>query len=430
MRKTILLLIIGAITIIGSQTIHASNLTLSESAEITLLTASPGDELYSVFGHSAIRVYDPENGIDAVFNYGTFDFNTPNFYLKFIRGKLLYKLSVSRMEQFVPEYYLEGRAIYEQVLNLTEDEKQGVFDFLMINSLPENAYYHYDFFHDNCATRIRDLADNLLDISWANIDFLTPEILGLIRARLDYEFDYQPEAKSNRTFRDLLNPFLENKPWSKFGIDIALGLPADKIAHPFDYMYLPDEMLIAFALASFQDGSPLVSEHRIILRKELPLSPAGFFTPLKIMWLVFFFSLITLLSTKLTRFFDIAFFNVLGITGLVILFLWFLSDHITTKSNLNILWALPTHLYYIWKADFKHDSVMATTYFRFVTIIAAIMLLTWPWNPQAFNTAFFPLVLTVFVKSLLYSFHVPYLSAYLTSIRISPKRTIEQFYKA
>jgi hypothetical protein len=109
--------------------IQASNIQLSENAEITMLTASPGDELYSVFGHSAIRVYDPENGIDAVFNYGTFDFNTPNFYLKFIRGKLLYKLSVSRMEQFVPEYYLEGRAIYEQVLNLTEDEKQGCLTF-------------------------------------------------------------------------------------------------------------------------------------------------------------------------------------------------------------------------------------------------------------------------------------------------------------
>jgi hypothetical protein len=297
----------------------------------------------------------------------------------------------------------------------------------MINRLPENAYYHYDFFHDNCATRIRDLADNLLDISWADVDLLTPEILGPIRSKLDYEFDYQPEIKPNRTFRDLLNPFLENMPWSKFGIDIALGLPADKIAHPFDYMYLPDEMLIAFALASFQDGSPLVSEHRIILRKGItPITCRGYLLHCEIMWLVFFISLISLLSPKLTRIFDITFFNILGITGIVILFLWFLSDHITTKSNLNILWALPTHLYYIWKADFKHDRAMATAYFRFVTIIAAILLLTWPWNPQAFNTAFFPLVLIVFIKSFLYSFHVPYLSTHLTANGISPGSTIEQ----
>ncbi|MFW6275429.1 MAG: DUF4105 domain-containing protein, partial [bacterium] len=140
--------------------------TLSDESEITLLTASPGDELYSVFGHSAVRVVDSINQLDMVFNYGTFDFNTPNFYLKFIRGKLLYKLSAYPTRYFILEYQSEGRALFEQTFNLTTNEKQRVYDFLMENAKPENAYYHYDFFYDNCATRIRDLVDTILKPSW------------------------------------------------------------------------------------------------------------------------------------------------------------------------------------------------------------------------------------------------------------------------
>jgi hypothetical protein len=414
MKKTYIpLLWVFILVFHSSPTALAIN--LSTNAEITLLTASPGDELYSVFGHSAIRVIDPENDIDVVFNYGTFDFDTPNFYLKFVRGKLLYKLSTARMEQFVPEYYLEGRAIFEQVLNLTQEQKQDVFNFLMINRLPENAYYHYDFFYDNCATRIRDLIDGLLDVEWAHDNLLSPDLMGPIRSKLEYEFEFQPEVKPNRTFRDMLNPFLVNMPWSKFGIDIALGLPADKVAHPYNYMYLPDEMLIAFDRARFSDGSSLVSESRVILRKEAPLSPAGFFTPNKVMWILFVISLLSFIHPKFSRFFDIAFFTILGITGLVILFMWFLSDHITTKGNLNILWAIPTHLYYIWVANYRRENSFSVFYFRLIVIISFLLLLLWSFIPQALNPAFFPIILIALIKSLPYGFNLPWVSQNLSS---------------
>ncbi len=393
----------------------AFSYVLSPEAEVTLLTASPGDELYSVFGHSAVRINDPANAIDVVFNYGTFDFNTPNFYMQFVRGKLLYKLSTSSMEHFVPEYYMEGRALYEQVLNLTQPQKQLVFDFLLWNSEPENAYYHYDFFYDNCATRIRDLVDDLLHPQWAHDEVIGSEVMGSVRSKLNYEYDYQPDSKPKRSFRDLLQPFLLTMPWSTFGIDIALGLPADKIADPYNYMYLPDEMLIAFARAKHQDGSPLVSSYRIILSKELPLSPAGFLTPLKVFWFLFVMACLSFLSPRFSRLFDLAFFNTLGITGLVILFLWFLSDHITTKANLNILWAIPTHLYYIWVASYYRNRTASILYFRIVFAISLILLVFWPLIPQGFNAAFFPIILTVLIKSLPYSFNVPYLSKYLTN---------------
>lgn len=386
---------------------------LTEDAEITLLTASPGDELYSIFGHSAIRVKDPAQNIDLVFNYGTFDFDTPNFYLKFIRGKLLYKLSVVPMEYFMAEYRFEGRAVFEQVLNLKQIEKQRMFNFLMVNSLPENAYYQYDFFYDNCATRIRDVANDILDIQWFDYPGIVPEYLAEIRSQLDYEFEYQPSFETFRSLRDLLQPFLVTMPWSTFGIDLALGLPADKVATVQDFMYLPDEMLIAFALAQHNDGRPLITEHRVLLQQTIQLSPPGFFTPDRIFWGVFILALLSFINRYASRVFDRSFFSILGITGIVILFLWFFTDHLTTKINLNILWAIPTHLYFIWVTDYRKNRNTAVLYFRIVSVLSLAMLVLWPFIPQGFNSAFFPIILTALVKSVPYAYRIPYLSAHL-----------------
>jgi hypothetical protein len=399
--------------------------TLSPQAEISLLTASPGDELYSVFGHSAIRVMDPVHSIDAVFNYGTFDFNTPNFYMQFVRGKLLYKLSVSSMEHFEADYYLEGRALYEQVINLSLSQKQQIFDFLLLNRLPENAYYHYDFFHDNCATRIRDLFDEIMEPRWADDQVLSSEIMGPIRTDLNYEFDYRPDTAPYRTFRDLLQPFLVTMPWSRFGIDLALGLPADKVAHPYNYMYLPDEMLVAFSRAQLNDGTPLVSEHRVILTKDVPLSPPGLITPLIVCWVIFLLALISYISPFFSKIFDRIFFTTLGIIGLLIVFLWFFTDHSTTKANLNILWALPTHLYFVWKARYLKNSYSVTLYFRMVSIVSFLLLALWPIIPQAFNESFFPIILVALVKSIAYSWRIPVLSDHLSGRRKQPHS--EQF---
>ncbi len=390
-----------------------NHLVLSEEAQISLLTASPGDELYSVFGHSAVRVTDPANNIDLVFNYGTFDFDTPNFYVKFARGKLLYKLSVVPMEYFMAEYRFDGRAVFEQILHLTMPERQKMFNYLMENSLPENAYYHYDFFYDNCATRIRDLADDVLDIEWYEHPGIVPEYLAGIRSLLDYEFEYQPSHEPFRSLRDMLQPFLVNMPWSAFGIDLALGLPADKVATYYDFMYLPDEMLIAFALAGHSDGRQLVAEHQILLQQTTKMSPAGFFTPERVFWAVFILSLISFIKRRFSRIFDLTFFTLLGLTGLVILFLWFFTDHITTKINLNVLWAIPTHLYYIWVSSYEHKKPAGVFYFRIVSLLSLAMLVFWTLIPQGFNSAFFPIILTALVKSIPYAVRLPYLTDHL-----------------
>lgn len=390
---------------------------LSSNAEITLLTASPGEELYSVFGHSALRVNDPVLGIDWVYNYGTFDFNTPNFYLKFARGQMFYKLTVVPTEYFLVEYRYDGRAIYEQVLNLTQEQKQQIFDFVQINRLPENAYYLYDFFYDNCATRIRDLVDEIIAPQWFEYPAVLPEALAEIRSLLDYEFTYMPDTKAGRTLRELLQPFLAPMPWSAFGIDLALGLPADKIATAWEFQYLPDEMLIAFAQALHKDGTPLVAEHRVLLTQTYKTSSPSFFSPSLVFWMLFLVALLSFLHPRLSRIFDLTFFSILGITGWVVIILWFFTDHPTTKGNIVILWALPTHIYYIWKTRSAMAGGAAKLYFKLVTALSFLLLVLWVFIPQGFNVAFFPIILTAFIKALPMGIHIPVLEAYYAKKR-------------
>ncbi|HNE28922.1 MAG TPA: DUF4105 domain-containing protein, partial [Saprospiraceae bacterium] len=184
---------------------------LSDSSFISLITAAPGEELYSTFGHSALRVKDPARNFDRCYNYGTFDFDQPNFYLNFCRGKLLYYLNVERRRDFEYEYLMDRRTLREQTLDLDASQKQQLFDLLQENALPQNREYKYDFFYDNCATRIRDIVE---------------------KALLYQVFFDSTTTKKGTTMRQLLKPYLLDKPWTRFGIDLILGQAADRVAEP------------------------------------------------------------------------------------------------------------------------------------------------------------------------------------------------------
>ncbi len=194
---------------------HSQESFLSEKAVISVLTCGPGADLYSSFGHTSFRIQDSEKGIDWIYNYGTFDFNTPNFYSKFARGKLLYSLSKQRLENFLYTYELENRWVKEQLLNLSSKEKNELFSFLEINYLPENRKYKYDFLYDNCSTKIPTI---LKEILGDELQFKT----------------YQDS--SSYTFRDLIQQNLIRNSWSSFGIDLALGAVIDKKAAPPIYV--------------------------------------------------------------------------------------------------------------------------------------------------------------------------------------------------
>jgi hypothetical protein len=352
---------------------------LSDSARISLMTVSPGSELYSVFGHSAVRVYDPITRINRVYNYGTFDFDQPNFYLNFCRGKLLYSLDVESYRNFEYGNLHDLRWMEEQVLNLNSEQRQRIFSLLQTNALPENKDYKYDFFYDNCATRIRDLVKETF------FHQITFDSSGL---------------KPGVTMRQLLKPYLKNYPWTDFGIDLILGLAADRKARAEDYMFLPDHLHDLIGATQLDGKTPLVlSEHNIPENKiAQPAFTPGFLDhPLWVMCFIALLGLLSMANPRTERIFDLVFWLVLGLAGLVIALLWFATEHTATKTNLNLFWALPTHLLFFWR---RNKSEFVENYFTGTAILAALMLIFWAWIPQALPVAAVPVVVLVVVKGI------------------------------
>ena len=354
-------------------------IVLSDSASISLMTVAPGEFVYSTFGHSAIRVKDPVTRFDRCFNYGTFEFEQPNFLLKFCQGKLLYNLDVESYRSFEYGNLQDRRPMQEQVFNMSQVQKQRIFDLLQENYKEENRYYKYDFFYDNCATRIRDI----------------------VQETYFYQLQLDSTVKpKDVTMRQLLQPYLDDKPWLDFGIDLVLGLPADRRASISDYMFLPDYMHNVFAKAKSGEGKGLVLSERNIpqtpMQKE-PFKPSPLDRPFLVMCFVAVIGLLSMANPRTEHIFDTLFWFVLGVAGLVIALLWFATDHSATKTNLNILWAWPTNLLVFWRT---RRSSPTENYFTVVALVAALLLIFWKWMPQEMPTPALPLIGLIVVKGL------------------------------
>jgi hypothetical protein len=348
---------------------------LSNRAKASLITCGAGDDLYSVFGHSALRISDPGNNLDVVFNYGTFDFNTPNFYLKFARGKLDYILSTSTFSHFLREYEYEERYVFEQDLNLSKDDLDLLFQELLENYLPENRSYRYDFFYDNCSTRIRDLIKKILG---ERLDYRTEEV-----------------DSTSMSFRDWIDVYTFNVPWGDFGIDLALGLPTDKKVNGFHEMFLPERMKEAFDRALL-DGEPLVSESRMVLDYPVRENYFQWFTPTQLTWLLLIIVFLLMWRKVYPIWLDKLFFSVFGLVGIALLLLWFATDHTATAYNFNLLWALPTWFIFL----FNKSNTLWTL--RIHTILLIFLMTGWIMLPQSLHPAVFPILILLVVRMVFY----------------------------
>ncbi|EOZ96506.1 hypothetical protein A33Q_2276 [Indibacter alkaliphilus LW1] len=357
----------------------------AQQYEISLLTCDPGDELYSAFGHSAIRVQDRLTDQDLVFNYGTFDFNTPYFYVKFTQRTLDYMLSVSTFERFQVEYNYFQRNMREQVLDLSQEQASRLVAFLQENYRPENRFYRYDFFYDNCATRIRDAME---------------EVLG---NQLDWNEELNPEKK---TFRTLIDEYVYPLPWADFGIDLALGSVIDVNASEREKQFLPDYMEAAFARAVIVGDGPsrtLVKEERVILDFPPRPSEMDFFNPYVLWWV---FAILVMILTgieyrkkQIYKAFDIGFFSILGLLGILIVVLWFFTFHSQTKNNWNILWAFPGHLV-LGLALLKNQwKPWLKKYLLFALVLANLNLIFWVFGIQSFHPSIIPLLLVILLRT-------------------------------
>ena len=356
------------------QSLTAQHLNPSD-IRISLLTAAPGDELYLRFGHSAIRIKIDSYGYDAVYNYGTFDFNAPNYYINFARGKMLYFLSKTSYDRFMAEYMYENRGMREQVFALDSVQTMFVFHFLENNYLPENRNYWYHFLLDNCATRIRDLMLQTY-----------PDII-------------LPESQEAPTFRDLIHHCVREHPWGRFGIDIALGLPTDQKTGIYEQMFLPDYIFDALANVLYH-GRPIVKETNVLFVPDRPaFQPSGPFTPTALCCLILALALLFLYIQAGSKVFDFVLFFTVGLVGLLVTFLWFFTDHTNTVNNLNIIWALPTHLVMTFFLLPKRRNKFTRTYFMVTAIIATLLLVTWIFLPQKLNPSLIPLVLAIALRA-------------------------------
>ena len=354
--------------------IQGRGLAYTDSAMVSLLTCSPGSELYSKFGHSAIRVYDPYAGIDIVYNYGLFDFNTPNFYVKFVRGKLPYQLGVQRFYNFMWDYQSEGRKVEETPLLLDLDSRKKLLDFLENNYRPENRQYPYDFFFDNCASRIRDVLEQSAGITYTRV----------------------VAGEKEKTFRQLLDDYIKKYDWIDFGIDLILGLPADQEADFRAEMFLPD--YLANNLRAGRAGNNPVAGEPVLLLEPLPEAKNMSLIPPPFV----FFSLLFLGAALLTwkgsrraqKSFDMLYFSLLGLSGALFTFMWVFTDHDATYANLNLLWANPLAFMVVIAAALGGRAF----WLKVVAGLTLVALFGFPFLPQQLHPAVIPLMLITLLR--------------------------------
>jgi hypothetical protein len=377
MQKSIVILLVVLI--------NFNNGLFSQSAQDTtiyLLTCAPGTATYSIYGHSALRVVIPHIKSDQVFNWGVFDFSTPNFVWKFAKGKLNYLLGVYPYDSFMQEYFIENRSVYSQKINLDASEKRILLGRIQTNLRPENRSYKYDFFYDDCSTRIRDLIEKA------------------VGTKLIYPPD---EINQMHTFREMVGKYQENYPWLKMGVDLIMGTPGEVKATFRDRMFLPLDLqknLTQAVINHDRKMIPLLSSEEPILEFDSPVVKNRFYTtPIFIFMLLFI--LIVFLSAMYLRgtlinILDLVLFSVFSLLSLLMIFFNFFTDHQQMKLNINIIWFNPVIIICLFSLIFRKTGEI---WFRVVFYLSVIYLPLILIFPYATNSSFVPVMLILVLRS-------------------------------
>jgi hypothetical protein len=385
-RCVLVLVSLGGMAWGGAVPSAAQSVRLSPKSEVSMVTILPGDPVYSMFGHSALRVHDPVLGIDRLYNYGTFDFSDPLFIPKFAYGHLRYFLSVAPYEAALRAYEQQRRPVIEQQLNLTRAQRTALFRFLQVNAQPENRYYQYVFFFDNCSTRVRDALKKALGDA--------------------VQFSARPDP--DKTFRHLLDPYADSLPLVDLSFDLALGTPADRQATPREAHFLPEYLFRAFSHTTIQTRD---TTRALVARTDTvrwiegyDATPSAFDWPLAAGWLVLVLTLgwtgrQAMAGRRPGAYGDALLLAGVGLTGLLACFLWFVSTYEVTEHNWNLLWAWPTHLIAAAVLLWRPSATGLRTYMVATAAGAIVVAGGWTWWPQDLHAAVFPIVLAVGVRA-------------------------------
>ena len=376
MRK----LLVFFLLFVGMLSSHASSM---DRVRISLLTCAPGSEIYALFGHSAIRYENPDQQQDWVFNYGMFSFKDPNFVMRFVKGETDYQLGVMPFAYFEAEYAMRGSSVYQQVLNLTDAEKECLIRLLKENYLPANRVYRYNYFYDNCTTRARD------------------KIEESIQGKVVY-----PENATEVSFRSILHEFMQDSHWSEFGIDLCLGSEADQPIEERKQMFAPFYMLEAARGAMIHRGDtvvPLVLEESKIVDAVLEDEPAFPLPPMVCaICLLLVTALIVYCGVRKGRScwaWSALLFFLQGIGGCIVAFLFFFSLHPTVGSNWLLILFNPLPLLYLPVLIYRGVKGKKDPYHWYNLVCLTSFMILMPVLPQEFNPTVVPLALSLILVS-------------------------------
>jgi len=355
---------------------------LSNDTTAYLLTCGPGTETYSIYGHSALRIIIREKHTDTVYNWGVFDFDTPNFAWKFAKGRLDYMISAETASSFLGVYVFEHRYVVSQQINIDSKEIQKLVELVNENNKPENRKYRYDFFYDDCTTRIRDLLEK----------------------SIGEKLKYPPEEKGKiPTFRDMVGKYQKSYPWLKFGVDLIMGSTSDRKSNFRDRMFLPIEMKDELSeTVVHRSGKmiPLLQNPVVLVNFEPPVvkslflvSPPFVFT-LAITLILILTGLIK--SRKIIRLIDITIYLVFSILSVLMIFFNFFTDHEQMRWNLNIILLNPFIIVCFILLILNKTGIL---WFRIVFIISAGFLVLHFILPQDFNISFLLLAIILLIRS-------------------------------
>ena len=372
--------------------------TVSDSVRVSLLTCEPGSEIYSLFGHTALRYENPSRKQDWVFNYGVFSFKTPNFVMRFVRGETDYQLGVVPFAYFEAEYGLRGSSVYQQELNLTDTEKARLFALLEENYLPKNRTYRYNYFYDNCTTRARDKVEEAIE------------------GKVVY-----PEGDKSKTFRDIIRQYTDGHEWSAFGIDLCLGAEADEPIDERRQMFAPFYMLdfareamihradTVMPLVKKETKAVDVSEKRadvfekhagVLEKREDVFLPSPM--ACAVAWLVMTLLVMmwSLRRGKIPWLWDILLFGAQGVAGCIIAFLFFFSVHPTVGSNWLLVMLNPLPLLYLPVMVYKGIKGKKDVFHGINATVLTLFIVIMPFLPQKFNATIVPLAANLLVCSI------------------------------
>lgn len=337
MKKGLLYIVLTFILSVVNATVGAQSMTNPDRIQISLLTCSPGKEVWAQYGHTAIRYYDKESGEDLAINYGIFSLDQTYFIPRFVLGMTDYRMGVQPMDMFLTQYSYEGRGVIEQVLNLSAEDKEVIYKALQENMKPENVVYRYNYFFDNCTTRARDMLVNHL------------------HGKVVY-----PPAEEDATFRSMIHKWNNKYEWSQFGEDLLLGVNADRKTTKSEQQFLPENLRSDFDKAKY-NGKPLVKETNVLLDAETEVAEPVFpLSPLSVALIFAVISLVMMLFSyrrqQVYWAWDLALMLTSGLMG-IIFFVMIFSQHPCVSLNFILLFFNPLPLFFLYSTIKKKKII-------------------------------------------------------------------------